>query len=48
MQTERRRKFFFLTPVVIIISRWAHLKKKTKPNPGAVTRRGQSNQGKKY
>ena len=23
-------------------------KKKTKPNPGAVTRRDQSNQGKKY
>ena len=26
----------------------AHLKKTTKPNPGAVTRRDQSNQGKKY
>ena len=44
----RRSKFFFRTPLAVSFSRYAHLKKKTKPNPGAVTRHDQSNQGKKY
>ena len=41
---RRRREFFFRTWSEASL---AHLKKQTKPNPGAVTRRDQSNQGKK-
>ena len=39
----RRCEFFFRTWSEASL---AHLKKKTMPNPGAVTRRDQSNQGK--